>query len=294
MAPETTYRMAMKPNRIAFDRELSRGIVAYNETVGRWWLGQTTNSIHSRAYRNIADFIRSSFSEPPGRIVDYACGAGSLLFRLHRCLPEARFVGLDGSSLLLDIARKRLASLESEARRHIRFIKTLLPNFELSLERADLVVFVFPNMVPASAQKDCSPWHHCLAPNDPKLAWALARRRDPEGTRGDDDPHSVCAALLRDRLVSRNMRRLLKRNGICMRVEYGNVPREQMPELELLRTGFEEGSLDHSVNAMRPESWFRVVASRYYRSGVIEDVRHQSADKSRRPGGYCITVLRAL
>jgi SAM-dependent methyltransferase len=284
----------MQPSRIAFDCELSRGIAAYNETVGHWWLGQATNSSHSRAYGNIAAFIHSSFSKPHRLIVDYACGAGNLLFRLHRRLPDARLVGVDGSSLLLDIARRRLDRLGIGARRHIRLIETLLPNFELPLKRADVVVFVFPNLVPSSVGADAHPWEHFLAPDDPEMAWELARRRDTEGTRCADHPLNLWAALLRERLIALNMRRLLKKNGICLRVEYGNVPREQLPELELLRIGFEEGSLDQSVNGKVPKQWFRVVASRYHRSSVIEDVHHQSAGECRRPGGYCITVLRAL
>jgi hypothetical protein len=94
--------------------------------------------------------------------------------------------------------------------------------------------------------------------------------------------------------VSLNIHGLLKQGGLCVRVEYANVPRQELPRLELLRTGFEEGSLDLSVDGKTPDQWFRVLASRYYRSGVMEDVYHQSGDKCNRRGGYFINVLRAL
>ncbi|MGD0310308.1 MAG: hypothetical protein ABSC02_13600 [Acidobacteriota bacterium] len=42
------------------------------------------------------------------------------------------------------------------------------------------------------------------------------------------------------------------------------------------------------------DPWFCVLASRYYRSGVMEDVYHQSRDECNRLGGYFINVLRAL
>jgi SAM-dependent methyltransferase len=284
----------MQPEKIAFDRELSRGLVAYNEEVGYWWSHQTANSFHRYAHRNIAGFIHSSFSMHPGLIVDYACGAGNLLFRLHRHFPDSEIVGYDGSSLLLAMARGRLSRQRKTARQRIKFVETPLPNFELSRAIADLALFVFPNMVPCTAEEEESRWMYRLNPEDRRMAKVLAERYDSESARAEDDPKTICASLLRDRLISLNMRHLLKRNGMCIRVEYANVPRGQLTELELLRTGFEEGSLDQRVGGKVLDPWFRVVASRYHRSGVMEDVYHQSSDKNHKTGGYFITVLRAL
>ncbi len=283
----------MPTEKIAFEHELGRGIITYNEKVGRWWFRQAANSVHSYAYRNIADFIQSSIFRPPALIVDYACGAGNLLSRLHQRYPHSRLMGLDGSSFLLGLARKRLARLRHRARQHVRLVETLLPNLDLPPAAADLVVYVFPNMVPCSSEEDGGRWTRYLSANDRAVAGALARRPDPDSISEGDDPETICTELLRNRLVTLNIRRLLKRNGFCMRVEYGNVRREELPDLELLRIGFEEGSLDHKVSGKLADHWFRVVASRYYRSGVIEDVYHQSEDESDKIGGYFITVLRA-
>ena len=280
--------------KIAFERELSRGIVTYNEKVGRWWQRQASNPIHKYAYRNIAGFIRSSFPRAPEVIVDYACGNGNLLLRLHRQFPESRLIGLDGSSYLLGEARKRLTRASSGAKHRIRLVETLLPDFALPSGSADLVVFCFPNIVPHPKKDTGEKLSRHFEPNDLAVAWELAGRHDPENGRSGDPAPVVYATLLRDRLISRNMRFLLKRGGICIRVEYGNVRREEFPRLELLRTGFEEGSLDQEVTGRTPTSWFRILACRYYRSGVFEDVYHQSRDESDLTGGYFITVLRAV
>lgn len=279
---------------IAFDYELSRGIAAYNEEVGHWWSNQAADSIHGYAYRNIADFICSSLADPPGLIVDYACGPGNLLSRFHRRFPFSRLMGLDGSSFLLGLARRRMAQLGQCALRQVRLVETLLPNFELPSAVADLVVFVFPNMVPCSAQDDGLRCAHRLRAVDTAVARELACCPDPDNPAVGDDPQTVYSTLLRGRLVSLNIRRLLKRGGLCMRVEYGHVRREELSQMELLRTAFEEGSLDQETNGKVPEQWFRVLASRFFRSGVMQDVYHQSQDESDRTGGYFITVLRAL
>ncbi len=284
----------MHPDKIAFDLELSRGLVAYNEEVGYWWSDQAANSFHRYAYRNIAGFMRSSFSRRPGLIVDYACGAGNLLSRLHRHFPTSELVGYDGSSLLLAMARRRLSRQGKTARQRVKLMETPLPSFELPRAIADLAVFVFPNMVPCAAEKEESRLMYRLNPKDRRIAKVLAEHHDSESTRAQDDPKTLCASLLRDRLISLNLRHLLKRNGMCIRVEYADVPRERLTELELLRTAFEEGSLDQRVGGKVLDPWFRVVASRYHRSGVMEDVYHQSADENHKTGGYFITVLRAL
>jgi SAM-dependent methyltransferase len=283
----------MRINGVSFDRELVRGIAAYNGKVGRWWLRQATNSSHRNAYRKIADFIHASFREPPGLIVDYACGAGSLLFLLLMRFPRSRLIGYDGAPFLLNLARQRLAHSGKAAGRQVRLVQALLPDFQLPRGKADLVVFAFPNMLPSTTAGASMLRQHPLSADEKAVARELSRRRDPESTR-DEDPAGIYSALLRDRLIAHNMRRLLKRRGICMRVEYGSAPRDELPELELLRIGFEEGSLDQPVSAIVLQPSFRIAASRYYPSKVIEDVAHQTADRRCRKGGFFITVLRAV
>jgi SAM-dependent methyltransferase len=283
----------IQPGRIAFDRELSRGIEAYNGGVGRWWLGQSDDFSHRNAYRHIADFLAASFPRSPRLILDYACGAGRLLWLFHRHFPNSRITGLDGSSLLLGVARRRLARLGKAPQSRLKLIETTLPNFQLPRGAADLVTFIFPNMLPdpAAENDETIPWP--LRPRERDVARQLAQYHDPESTREDRDPDILCAALLRERRIACNLRHLLKRGGICLRAEYGNVPRDRLSELETLRTGFEEGSLEHSLGGASIEPWFRVVASRYYRSGVVEDVFHQARETRSRKGGYLLTALRA-
>ncbi len=280
--------------QISFDHELSRGIETYNDRLGRWWHRQSADAAHGYAYRNIADFIRAAYRRPPRLIVDYACGAGNLVSRLHRRFPGARLMGIDGSALLLGLARARLARQGRSALQRTTLIETPLPNFEFGRVEAGLVVFVFPNIVPCSRGENGDGWARHLSRRDLEMAQTLAQLRAPDSGSRREDPQSIYAALLRDRLVSWNLRRLVKRGGTCVRVEYGNAPRDEFPRLELTRTEFEEGSLQNEVEGKTVDRWFRVVASRYYRSGVMEDVFHQSRDESDRTGGYFITVLKAL
>ena len=284
----------MEAENIEFDYELDRGIITYNEKVGLWWKRQAANATHRYAYRNIADFVRDSYDGAPRLIVDYACGGGTLLSRLHGHFPDSDIVGLDGSSLMLGMARKRLARLGGRARHRITLVETLLPDFGLARGIADLVLFVFPNIVSYSGADNGKEYARHLRPTDIAVARKLAFARDPDDGEEEDDPQTVYTTLLKDRLVSLNIRGLLKRGGICLRVEYGTVRREELPRLELLRTEFEEGALDREIDGLRADQWFRVQGSRYYRSGVIEDVYHQSQDERDLQGGYFITVLRAL
>jgi SAM-dependent methyltransferase len=282
----------MSPDAAEFDRELARGLVTYNGKIGQWWRRQASNRCHDYAYRKIADFVRTSFPEPPGLILDYACGTGSLLLRLREHFPSAGLLGVDGSALLLGVARGRIARNHKKDRAGISLLETPLPNFKLPRAIADVVTYVFPNMVPV--RKNERPAVELLNPTAISMARHLAWSRDADDGAGKDRPAAVYANLLCGRLVSLNLRHLLKPGGICVRVEYGSVRRAELTGLELLRVEFEEGSLGNPVGGSRPDPWFRVLASCYFRSRVIEDVYHQSREEADRSGGYCITVLRAL
>jgi SAM-dependent methyltransferase len=278
---------------IRFDYELDRGLESYGGTLGHWWHGQASDPIHMYAYRKIADYIRASPPRSPRLIVDYACGSAHLLSRLSRRFPESRLMGIDGSPLLLDLARKRIGRQDRGPAARVSLVQSHLPNFHLPEDVADMAVFAFPNIVPSGSDGDQLAEHYLQA-NDLKVARIVAHAYHAQYSDSSDEPDILYSDLLRDRLVSLNIRRLLKRGGTCIRVEYGNIRREELPEAELLRTELEEGSLDNPVDGIRTDQWFRVVASSYFRSGVREDVYHQSGDIRDRVGGYFITVLRAL
>jgi SAM-dependent methyltransferase len=252
----------------------------YNGQVARWWLHRALDDAHHRAYRKIADFIRESYVNDPKLIVDYACGAGNLLLYLGEKFPNSRLTGLDGSSFLLDQARRLLFPRISDQR--LKLIETSLPNMNLMRGRADLAIYCFPNMAfPPRSEL-------LLSENDRKIARSLSL------DESDVDAKAVQSGLAQGRVVSLNLRRLLSRGGICIRVEYATIQRHDLSPEELTLVSFEEGSLDEKINGMRPQLWFRVLASSYFRSRVLEDVYEQTADERDRNGGYLITVLKAI
>jgi SAM-dependent methyltransferase len=289
------------PAAIDFDSELSRGLPAYEDKLGEWWLSRARDPAHSRAYRRIAEFLRVSLKRPPRLVVDYACGSGELLERLGASFPEARLVGLDGSAYLLGVARRRLAQRRDDAGRRTTLIQTPLPRFDLPAVKADLTLFVFPNLLPTPTPRECAchkqgrnPAQSALVSSEISIARSLSLAKDARADDHDDNPDTVRAFLLQARLVARNLRGLLKKGALCVRVEYGRARRDELSEIDLLKISFEEGSLDMQIDGSLPPQWFRVLACSYFRSGVIEDVHQQTGKRVGGPGGYLITMLRAI
>ena len=138
----------MNYEKIDFDTELNIGKETYNQTLGEWWHIRSTDRSHNYAYRKIADHIASLSEGSPKRIIDCCCGAGNILSRLYKRLPDAQLIGIDGSSFLLALARRRMRSLDKDWAQRVSFIETELPDFSLPLVLTDLVVFAFPNIVP--------------------------------------------------------------------------------------------------------------------------------------------------
>ena len=102
------------------------------------------------------------------------------------------------------------------------------------------------------------------------------------------------AQLVYDRLLSAGVRRLLARGGACVRIDYCGLPRDKLARRDRLQVEFEEGSLDKEVSGAWTPPLFRLIASRYSRSRVIEDVYEQSRYQRDRAGGYSTTLLRSL
>jgi SAM-dependent methyltransferase len=267
----------------------------YNGKVGRWWLRHSLDSAHGRAYQKVADFIRNSYVREPGTIVDYACGPGHLLALLSRRFAKSRLIGLDGSSFMLEEARRRIEQLPEDCSKRILLMDTQLPNFALLRGKADLVTFCFPNMVSLSKTKSLDPHSDLLSKKDRMVAKSLSLACDEESDEMvDPDPVANRFGLEQGRIVSRNLRRMLVAGGICVRVEYATMRRHELSPLALAHVAYEEGSLDAAVDGRMPSQWFRLTASAYFRSRVLEDVFEQTEDERDRNGGYLITVLKAI
>ena len=268
---------------------------SYDGNVGRWWMARAADAAHQRAYNRIAVFIRESTRRSPRLIADYACGPGDLLARLGREFPRARLTGLDGSSLLLEQARRKLSCLQGGGPQRMALIETPLPARGLLKGRADLAIYCFPNMMPTTSQEGGHFTESWLSERDREIANALATATDPldEGDEAPDPP-AAKRMLEYNRGISKNLRQMLVRGGLCFRVEYAASRRHEWPPLELMQVCFEEGSLDMPVHGLKPRAWFRVLASVYFGSRVMEDVFQQTGDPRDRAGGFLITVLKAI
>jgi SAM-dependent methyltransferase len=282
-------------SRIDFDVLLARGASAYDKAVGDWWVSRSEDAAHRRAYDNVAAHT------------DYACGNGQLLRRLARLLPEARIVGLDGSKKLLTLTAAALRDLGHDAAvcdasvafnpraPRIRLVQSLLPSFQLQKGRADAVVFCFPNITQGPGDQPRYDRNGYKHRGDLVVAKMLARFRemDPEDEVSTLTPKEQLDDLMTTRVISRDLRGLLKRGGKLMRVEYANGTREELSELSQWRYFFAEGALESPIKEEKAEAFFHYTGCKYYRSKVILDVYHQTRDKTDRKGGYYIADFLA-
>ena len=234
-------------------------------------------------------------------------GNGQLLRRLAKLLPEARIVGIDGSKKLLAMNAATLTALGHEAavcdaaaafdRRgpRIRLTHSFLPSFRLAEGRADAVAFCFPNITASAADQAHYDRHGYKIRIDVNVARMLGRFRemDPEDEVSTLTPQEHFDDLMTSRVISRDLRRLLKKGGLLYRVEYANCKREELSELTTWRVLFAEGALATPIKDERVEALFRYTGSAYYRSKVILDVYHQTGNKDDRSGGYYIADFTA-
>jgi hypothetical protein len=308
----------MAKKNIDFEKLFLKGHKSYDTAIGDWWEGQASNGAHRKAYAAVAEHVKKRLKarkriggKPPAPVkwlVDYACGSGLFLEALAARFPEARIVALDGSRKMLDKAAERMAKAGHEAGPveanacfdakgpRIRLVKTSLPNFSLPKGKADAVIFVFPNLTPAPADQDYYDKHGYKNREDVKVCTVLARLRemDPEDEVNTLDPKDMYEGLMTDRVISRNLRHLLKRGGSCFKVDYANAHRDELSPLTHKRSLFVEGALEESVKEVRSEVFFRYVGNDFHRSQVILDVYHQTKDPSDKTGGYFTSEFRAV
>lgn len=84
--------------------------------------------------------FKELFGSPnAGEIIDLGCGPGNIALRMAEAFPGCAVTGIDGAAAMLDIARKRAATMPGVGSR-IRFIEAVLPNSMLPTNTASVVV----------------------------------------------------------------------------------------------------------------------------------------------------------
>ncbi len=298
------------PPDIDFTRALARGRVSYDAKVGQWWELRAADAPHARAYRHTAEYVRDALRKARVRaplIVDYACGGGHFLLELARLIPDARIVGLDGSTKLLRLAAARCeakgisaaelpgAKAFAQGGPRVRLVRTNLPNFRLPKGKADAVAFVFPNIAPGPYDQPLYDRHGYLNRADNAVGRMLARFRemDPEDEVATEKPDILLDGYMTERVLSRNIRALLKPKGLWIKVDYANALRSELSELTQWRCLFSECALETPIKGLRSEVLFRLKDNVFRRSSVILDVYHQTRDPSDKTGGYFISKFEA-
>ncbi len=82
-----------------------------------------TFGLHRRWRNKALKAAIASLSATPDSILDVATGTGDVAFKLHSLLPSARITGIDLSTGMLDVARKKLRTLPQEEQDLLAFGK---------------------------------------------------------------------------------------------------------------------------------------------------------------------------
>jgi SAM-dependent methyltransferase len=282
--------------KVDFEKELRTNFRGYNTTLTRWWNIRACNKSHCIAYRNIANYVTTHVDLIPSLVIDYGCGTGRLLGEIAVRFVDTKFIGMDGSSAMLKTAKTYLKNKAPDLLNRIKLLKAPLPIRLLLGKRADLVTFTFPHILSNLYDLDLNSFLELLTYSEIENAMILAEDKGTEEVSNeynDEDP-DLLQSLLVNRVISKNLRSLVKRGGYCLRVELANARREEFPEIFQKRFSFQEGSLDKSLSDQSVQQPFELVRSEYHRSKVMEDAYEQTGDESDRKGGYWISLLRAL
>lgn len=299
------------PERIAFEKHFRRGHRSYDSQVGDWWEWRASDGPHRAAYRHVISCMQRYFrrqGKTPRLLMDYACGSATFLSHLAVAFPKTRLVGLDGSKHMLAMAAQRLSASGLEAEvvpvekafdnkgPQIRLVQTRLPNFDLPEGSCDGVAFVFPNITAVPSDQPYYDKHGYKNPKDVTVGRMLARFRemDPEDEVGSMEVEDRYDGLMTERVVARNIRKLLRKGRPWFKVDYANAHRQELSELTQWRSLFSEGALTLPMKEKRSEVFFRYCKDEFKKSRVILDVYHQTRDASDKTGGYFVTWFEAV
>ena len=287
----------MNSNRVQvdFDKELRTNFRGYNTILTRWWNIRASNKSHTTAYKNIANYVTTHSNSTPSLVVDYGCGTGRLLGELAIRFVETKFIGIDGSSAMLKAAKNYLTKKAPNLVDRIKLFRIPLPA-ELPLrKKPDIVTFTFPHILSNLYDLDLNSFLEFLTYSEIENAVILSEGNGAEINEENAEADSeLLQSLLVNRVISNNLRSLLRRGGFCIRAELANARRDEFPNVYQQRFSFQEGSLDRSLSDDKVKQLFELVGSEYHSSKVMEDAYEQTGDESDRKGGYWITLLKAI
>ena len=273
---------------IDFTQTLASGLGAYNTNVGQWWVDKTGSAAHAAAYLNIANHVAQCAQGEDGLVIDYGCGTGLLMKRLIELLPAWTVLGIDGSEVMLRGAETWACATRKGRAASVEFRLATLPDFSVSTPKADIVVFTFPNIVSVASERR---QFEEIFPHDRDLARLLAMKQEKDEGDAFD---ALYDSLFMSRVVSRNLRALLRKGGLCVRVDYSQGARHELGRFDQLSTLFEEGSQSERQSRLKPQKFFTLLSSQYYQSEVILDVYEHTKDKDFLEGGYIVSLLQAI
>jgi hypothetical protein len=273
-------------SKIDFTETLASGLQAYDTNVGQWWSDKTRNEAHVAAYMNIANHVVQCVREDGGLIIDYGCGPGLLMKRLVDLLPAWKFLGIDGSKVMLHGAETWARTKRKGRPASVEFRLAKLPDFSVSTPQADIIIFTFPNIVSVASERR---QFEKIFRKDRDIAGLLAMKQE-EG----EGVEALYDQLFMSRVVARNLRFLLRKGGLCIRVDYSQGARDELGQFDQLSTLFEEGSLNRRQSRLKPQKFFHLLSSHYYSSAVIRDVYEQTNDRDFLEGGYLVSLLEAI
>jgi hypothetical protein len=206
--------------------------------------------------------------------------------RLVDLLPAWKFLGIDGSKVMLRGAETWARTKRKGRPASVEFRLAKLPDFSISTPKADIIVFTFPNIVSVASERRQFEEIFRL---DQEVAGLLAMKQE-EG----EGVEALYDQLFMSRVVARNLHFLVRKGGLCVRVDYSQGARDELGRFDQLSTLFEEGSLNRRQSRLKPQKFFHLLYSHYYPSAVIRDVYEQTKDKDFLEGGYLVSLLQAI
>ena len=116
---------------------------------------------------------------------------------------------------------------------------------------------------------------------------------DPEDEVNTMKPAEMYEGLVTDRVISRNLRHLLKRGGSCFKVDYANAHRDELARCTHRRSLFVEG-VWRKRSGSSERGLLPLMGNDFHKCQVILDVYHQTKDPSDKTGGYFTSEFKAV